>query len=310
MGDENKETKEAPVTVDMDSAPAALVEDSDREDFNVMEMLGLAPGKTRVEPEPTIDLGDGPWPGVDETKGAVSKEVEVEGSGPGGPVDVRSANAPKAQEAEEELSDAPVEDPRDATIRQLQERINELAQAAPVRQPEREEEPKAETEALPEFFKEEEFDDVLSDAKAFKSVLYKASDAGFQRAVNEVRQYIPALVQHLIQQSLGARDQMEQFYGFHPHLQPVRGYVDRVIEELSVNNPNRSFEEISNKAVEIAEKQLGLSKQPFKPTVVSSREKPTLPGRSSSRQTPGTDPKGSDEFSDVLLQHAKSGFTF
>ena len=161
------------------------------------------------------------------------------------------------------------------------------------------------------FFDPDEMDDILTSPEKFHSTLEKASMAGYERAIAEVKQHVPALVQHLIGHQLSVRDRFEGFYNNNPALRQVRPYVDKVMQQIGQQNPNMSFDEVASQAAEIASKELGIG-QSFKPRVVQSTpaEKPTLPGRGSSRRPSGNASPEANEFADVMNLHRQNAFTY
>jgi len=120
-----------------------------------------------------------------------------------------------------------------------------------------------------EFITADEIDKgALESADSLNVLLNKVANAaalageqrGYERAVKDT----PALVSKLTESQITARDAARDFLTANPDLEPVRGFVGMVANELQAKNPDWDLKTLYTKAGEEARKRLLLSKDAAK----------------------------------------------
>jgi hypothetical protein len=142
-----------------------------------------------------------------------------------------------------------------------------------------------------DFLSDVDIEDLINDPKEFNKLLNKI----YSKAVDDTRKVlgegvlksIPDIVRANVNAMNELQRASDEFYAANEDLKPFKKVVATVFEEISSENPGKTYKEILPKVSEEARKRLELHK------TVTQQKAPRLPnskGRSTPRTKPSTDP--------------------
>jgi hypothetical protein len=105
-----------------------------------------------------------------------------------------------------------------------------------------------------------DFDRVMDNKENFTAFLLEFAQTVKSESAQTTLQAIPNVVGSVVQRQATLNDIAREFYKVHPELLPVKPYVGRIANEISVANPELSISQVLEKAAEEAKKTLGLMK--------------------------------------------------
>lgn len=162
---------------------------------------------------------------------------------------------------------------------------------------EQETKPKSEKAKEQNFMEGIDFDEVTSDPNEFNKLLNKI----YEQAVNDARESasenilrsIPDIVRTNISTVANLKAASEKFYQDNPDLQPFKGAVAAVFEEIASENPDKEFSELLGTVAEESRRRLSLQKKASTPPAdkTNTNKPPKLPkkrGRQNRSQSPDT----------------------
>ena len=213
-------------------------------------MLGVA----HVEPE--VKEGD--------TDAQTSEELETD-TGQGEVQDAggeesqgsesEGEEAGEGEAAEEEASaeDTPI------TMRALMEVLQPIVDK--INESKTQEKPKEDQpEALPEmdFIGDEDIDDVTTDKAKFNKLLHKASDHGYNKAIEQMLRILPGIVTKVAAVEVQNQAAAMEFYRANDDLIPHKASVAKIYNELLGKNPSKDPYELLKDLAPEARKRLKL----------------------------------------------------
>jgi len=246
----------------------------------------------RKEVDEMTDSIDSPTlPGQDELR-TDSPSTDAPGTEAPG-TDAPSTDAPSTDAP---TTDAPAEDPRDAELRELREKVEAL-EGKQSTDPPPTQSPSTEAPLSDEdFIGDMDLDDLSRDPSQLNTVLNKIYKRAVEHARTEIRtgdeavmRSMPDIIKHNISLETELKKAKDDFYEKNEDLLPFNKVVAAVFEELAAEQPGKSFTEILPDVAKETRKRLDLSKRSTQPG--NDDDPPPLQkSKRGKRQTPKPDP--------------------